>query len=111
MEDTLSNVKLLLGLADDTTADEVLKYIISATESRLKLYLGGAEEIPEELGYIVSDVAVTRYNRIGSEGLSSHSVDGESLTYSDNDFSAYMADIEAYLDSQEQAKRGRIRFI
>ena len=68
-------------------------------------------EIPEALAYIVVEVAVARFNRIGSEGMSSHSVEGESISFSDDDFAGYKADIEAYLDEQSGTKRGRVRFL
>ncbi|MFR2405562.1 MAG: phage head-tail connector protein [Eubacterium callanderi] len=52
-----------------------------------------------------------RFNRIGSEGLSSHSVEGESLSFSDNDFSGYQEDIQVFLNAQKNARRGRVRFL
>ena len=55
-------------------------------------------------------MAVIRYNRIGSEGMSSHSVEEETVAYADNDFAGYMSEIEAYLDEQQTTKRGRVRF-
>lgn len=110
VEGALDTTKTLLGITDDGR-DELLTTIISAVQARLLLLLGGANQVPESLAYIVSEVAVIRYNRIGSEGMSSHSVEGESVTYSDNDFAGYMGEIEAYLDEQQSAKRGRVRFL
>ena len=52
-----------------------------------------------------------KLNRIGSEGLSSHSVEGESLSWSENDFAGYMDDIRAYLDDQKESKKGKVRFL
>ena len=72
--------------------------------------LGGIEP-PEELNYIILDVAIIRFNRIGSEGLSSHTVEGESLSWSDNDFAGYMDDIRAYQDSQKEIAKGKVRFL
>ena len=106
----LEKIKLLLGL-DGNELDEQLELILSNTGERLKLLLGGVSEIPEALAYIVVEVAVARFNRIGSEGMSSHSVEGESISFSDDDFAGYKADIEAYLDEQSGTKRGRVRFL
>lgn len=106
----LNDVKKMLGLVDDLE-DDRLMYILSATESRLKNLIGGADEVPEGLEYIVTEVAVIRFNRIGSEGYASHNVGGESITFTDNDFDSYMDDINAWLDNQTGVKRGRIRFI
>jgi len=63
------------------------------------------------MDYIILEVSVIRYNRIGSEGLSAHSVEGESLSWSDNDFSGYMDDIRAYLDSLAEVKKGKVKFL
>lgn len=71
----LEDVKELLGIAeDDKTMDTRLNIIIAATTKRLKVLLGGLD-VPDDLKYIVTDVSIMRFNRIGSEGLSSHSVE------------------------------------
>lgn len=106
----LEEIKTLLGISG-FDRDALLIAIMRSTQSRLKLLLGGVTEIPPELEYIVTEVCVIRFNRIGSEGMSSHSVEGESMSYSDNDFVGFMDEIEAYLDGQKQAKRGRVRFL
>lgn len=113
MEDKLDDLKLLLGIADeDATLDDKLLLILNASRSRLKLLLGGLEP-PDTLDYIILDVASMRFNRLGSEGLSSHSVEGESLAFASNDFAGYMDDIQAYLDSleSEDTTKGRVRFL
>lgn len=107
----LEDLKLLLGFkSDDISIDEKLKRIISLTTKRLKVLLGGIEP-PEEMEHIIIEVAVIRFNRIGSEGMSSHSVEGESITFSDNDFNAFSDEIQAFLDSQKDSTRGKLRFI
>ena len=105
----LENLKKFLGISD-SDQDALLKLIVSNTTARLTLLLGGIEP-PEELDHIILEVSIIRFNRIGSEGLSSHSVEGESLTYSDNDFAGYMDEIDAYLKSLEESKHGKVRFI
>lgn len=105
----LETLKTLLGV-EGSELDGKLTAILNATEQRLKL-LVGVPEVPKELEYIVTDVAVARFNRIGSEGLSAHSVEGESMTFVGNDFAGYMDDIQAYIDSQEEARKGRVRFL
>lgn len=107
----LKDLKILLGIPeDDTSQDPKLNLILSGTRSRLKALLGG-QEPPDTLNYIITDVAVIRFNRIGSEGLSSHTVEGESQSFSDDDFAGYREDIQTYLDNQEDAKKGRVRFL
>ena len=107
----LEDIKELLGIGeDDTSMDSRISIIISATKSRLKVLLGGLE-VPDTLNYIVTDVSIMRFNRIGSEGLSSHTVEGESLSFSNNDFEPYIDDIQSYLDSQKENKKGKVRFL
>ena len=109
-----SQIKILLNISD-TAQDDLIDLIISRTQDRLRvlLSLGTDTEIPDALEYIVEDVSVRRFNRIGSEGLSSHSVEGETMSWPENDFAPYQDDIQAYLDAQEEptTKKGRVRFI
>jgi hypothetical protein len=107
----LEKIKLLLGFApDDTGPDAKLNLIISLTTSRLKHLLGGIDP-PAELDYIITEVAIIRFNRIGSEGLTSHTVEGESQSFSDDDFKSYTADIQDWLYSHNGSAKGKVRFI
>lgn len=105
----LSDLKLLLGINEDDL-DLKLNLILDFTKKRLKTLLGGIEP-PAELEYIIVEVAIIRFNRIGSEGLKGHSTEGENLTFDDSDFNGFSDDIQAWLDSQKEAKRGKVRFI
>lgn len=107
----LETLKSLVGIApDDSALDDKLNYLLEAANQRLKVLLGGLEP-PAELEYIIIDVAAARFNRLGSEGLTSHSVEGESQSFSSNDFDGFADDIQAYLDSHKEIKRGKVRFI
>lgn len=108
MEDLLE----LLNMQD--AGDEQrkkLQTIMDITSDRLKVKLG-TDEVPSQLSYIVTEVSIIRFNRIGSEGLSSHTVEGESQSFSGDDFSPYESDIQAWIDENKStSRRGRIRFI
>jgi hypothetical protein len=107
----LDNLKIMLGIStDDTTLDDRLKLILSNTTARLKLLLGGIDP-PDEMNHIILDVAIMRFNRIGSEGLSSHSVEGESLSFKESDFDGFAGEIQAWLDLQKESTRGKVRFL
>lgn len=107
----LNDLKLMLGIdATDTTEDAKLKLIISAATARLKTLLGGIQP-PESLNYIIRDVSIIRFNKIGSEGMESHSVEGESSSFSADDFEGFADDIQAFLDTQKESARGRVRFL
>ena len=110
----LDQLLILLDISDPTEEmEDKLQTILDITEQRLKILLGGVTTIPEELEYIVVEVAVIRFNRIGSEGVSSHNVQGESMSWNEKDFTPYKDDIQAYLNVQDQpsTEAGRIVFI
>lgn len=111
----LTDILTLLGLSEETITEEALaqvRTILSMTQTRLSILLGGAD-IPEELRYIVTEVSVVRYNRIGSEGVSHHTVEGEAMTWDKADFEPYMDEIQSWLDAQNDpaTDRGRVRFL
>ena len=107
----LDTLKRLLGIAkDETDQDPLLLSIVQLTTARLKVLLGGIEP-PTELDYIIIDVSIRRFNRIGSEGVASHSVEGESMTFADGDFDSYADDIQAYLNLQKASRIGKVRFL
>lgn len=107
----LDEIKELLGIAkDDTDCDSKLQIILKNTIARLKLLLGGVNP-PEEMNHILVEVSIMRFNRIGSEGLSSHSVDSESLTFNDSDFNGFADEIQAWLNSQKESTKGKVRFL
>ena len=115
MTDELTTLKNLLGITlEDTQADKVLnsnlEYILNSTEARLKNLIGGVEP-PTELRHIIIDVACIRYNRIGSEGASSHSVKDESFSFVEDDFTGYMEEINAWLSIHNDTNKGKIRFL
>lgn len=105
----LEDIKLLLGITDNDR-DDLLELIIRNTTSRLKLLIGGIEP-PEELNHVITDVAIMRFNRIGSEGLTGHTVEGESLQFRADDFAPYSEDIEAFLRAQQTSTKGKVRFL
>ena len=109
----LEKILILLGLDEPTEAmEDRVETIMELTEQRLQLLLGQTT-IPEALSYIVVEVTVARFNRIGSEGLSSHTVQSESMSWTDDDFKPYLSDIQDWLNAQEEVTttRGRVRFI
>lgn len=103
----LDDVMVLLGIPEGP--DTKIKTIIELTEKRLKTLLS-EEKVPSELEYIVTEVSVIRFNKLGSEGLSAHSVEGESLSFSDDDFAGYRDDIKAYRARKNEVK-GVVRFL
>lgn len=107
----LENLKVLLGIeSSDTSLDGRLNLLLSYATARLQAMLDGITP-PESMEYIIVEVAVIRFNRIGSEGLSGHTVEGESLQFTDNDFSGFSDEIQAFLEAQKSGNRGKLRFL
>jgi hypothetical protein len=84
---------LILGDKTATHIDETLQAIAEITEPRFNKLIGkysqkseeDARSDSEELWWILEEVIIRRYNRIGSEGLKAESVDGHSVTFDDAD--------------------------
>lgn len=107
----LKDFKRLIGISEDACSmDDKLSWILETNYSRLKNRLGEID-VPDELEYIVLELSVIRFNRIGSEGLSSHTVEGESQNWNDDDFACFENDINDWLDNQTDTKKGRVRFL
>ena len=71
-------------------------------------------EVPLELEYIVDEATIRRFNRIGSEGMKSESVEGHSVTYIDGDeLEPYESVIVAYLEAllPDERKKGVVYFL
>ncbi|WP_305152736.1 phage head-tail connector protein [uncultured Dubosiella sp.] len=107
--ETLQTIKLMLDQHDEAN-DDKLKAILDLTQARLFVLLG-TQTVPEELSYILVEVAIKRFNRIGSEGVASHSIEGESMTFSDDDFAPFEDDMQAWRSKQQDQKKGRVRFL
>ena len=104
----IDDVTALLGLFDEKS-NKTLDVIVRLATDRLKTLLD-VEEVPTELEYIVTEVSIVRYNKIGSEGVTNHSVEGETMSFSDNDFKGYLNDIEAWKNKKNEVK-GVVKFL
>src|SRR5699024_11626770 len=73
-------IKTVLDI-EDSRQDDVLDILISNVSSHLKAKLG--KDIPKSLEFIVEEITIRRFNRIGTEGMHSESVEGHSITFYD----------------------------
>lgn len=112
--DIRTSVLKLTGLSDSDNTDQVdtvIAVVSKRLAAKLTVLTGEAvDEVPDALAAVVVEIVVSRYNRIGSEGVSSHSVDGESMSWSDDDFAPYADEIQDYADSVRKGA-GRLRFL
>lgn len=102
--DYLARVKTLTGVFEQ---DELLTEIIQVVEEKISLYLG-LSEVPEPLGWIVVELSVARFNRIGSEGMSSESVDGGTSSYIEDELGQYKHYLNEYMRQNTKNKGYRL---
>ena len=88
----INKVKTLLGVEDN---DKLLNEIIEITEYKILNYIN-KKTLPTELEFILIELVISRFNRIGSEGIASESVDGKSVSYED-DFNNYKHYLDDYV--------------
>lgn len=108
----LDQIKILLGI-DDTKQDAVLTLIISNVTSHLKFLL--SRDVPEELQFIILEISVMRFNRLGSEGMKSELTEGHRSDFFEpvHEFRPYLSIIEEAKEKETPAepKRGQVMFI
>ena len=95
----LNRIKTLLGIPDN---DELIYEITELTKSKILNYINEVE-LPLELEFILVELTIQRYNRIGSEGIASESVDGKSVSYEDI-FENYKPYLDDYISRNGKSK-------
>jgi len=107
----LDKVKIYLDF-NDNLQDDLLNEIIDDYSQRVKNYIG-ENEIPKELEWVIKELTIIRYNRIGSEGLTSESQEGKSLSFKDGDpFDSYTDELDGYLNKDKEAHgKGKVKFL
>ena len=99
----VSRMKVLLGITDNTDNEELLCEIVEITKSKILNYINRTK-IPKELEFVLIELSVQRFNRIGSEGIASESIDGKSVSY-DDDFTGYKHYLDDYI-SRNSVRKG-----
>ena len=95
----LNRIKTLLGVTDN---DELIYEITELTKSKIINYINEVE-LPLELEFVLVELTIQRYNRIGSEGIASESVDGKSVSYEDI-FENYKPYLDDYISRNGKSK-------
>ena len=98
----LNRVKTLLELGYDNDNDGLIYEIVEITKAKILNYINEIE-LPKELEFVLVEMAISRFNKIGSEGFSSESTDGKSISYED-DFEMYKQYLDDYLFKTGQNK-------
>ena len=99
----LNRVETLLGVFDNSN---LVNEIIELTKEKILNYIN-EDELPKELEFVLVELSIQRYNRIGSEGIASESVDGKSVSYED-DFENYKQDLKDYMNKKNNSRGFRL---
>lgn len=97
----------VLELISDATTTERKVEIIEGMVTQKVLNYISQDELPTELEYIVQELTIKRFNRLGSEGMSSTSQEGLSMSWNDDDFSFYKDDLDAWLEENNPENNKR----
>lgn len=107
MDDQLSKLKIALQFTDDRYDDQLKLYLNDATDFlKLRLSLADSDSLPNAMEAIVRGAAVKRFNRFKNEGMSQYSQDGESITFSANDFDEWQDEIDQWKKDQRNVNHG-----
>lgn len=104
MNDQLDKLKIALQIKDSEHDDLLQLYLDDATDF-LKLRLS-VSVLPDEMQAIVRGAAVKKFNRFKNEGMASYSQDGESITFSSNDFDEWQDEIDQWKKDQNGINKG-----
>lgn len=104
----IADVKVLLGIKD-TQQDDVLGVIERLTEDHFLAYTGQGV-VPVSCEFLIKEVMVKRFNRIGSEGMSSQSIEGLSQTFTLDDFEEYKSLLTRLFDLDSSGTSG-VKFL
>ena len=98
IETILNNVKLKLSITTEEQ-DALLETLLNDAYSYMKIYFD--DKVPLELQFVMENVAVKRYRRLGAEGISIEKIDVLSTTYeSGDDFAEYLPIMKKYKDNK-----------
>ena len=112
-------VKKMSDLVDPEVAPEIkMAIVVELTEQRLLNILPKQNalkltKVPAELEYIVTNVAMARYARVGQEGMSAYSQDGLNMVFRKDDFDPYMSEINSFGNdgSEGGGSRGKVTMV
>lgn len=95
-----TKIQTLLGIAaGDTKAKALEELILKQSQAKICAYIKTAT-VPAELDFITIELTVERYNKLGSEGLTSESIEGIQYSYSTSfELEPYAAYLDRYVSS------------
>ncbi len=109
-EQVLKNIKLKLSITNDEQ-DDLLEVLCKDAYDYMYIFFDCGQKnyinvVPVQLQFVLENVVVKRYRRLGAEGIAIEKIDVLSTTYeSGDDFAEYL-DIMKYYKSKTDGKNG-----
>jgi len=100
----------MLGI-NDNDRDALITEIVRLSAMPVLLYIK-QDNIPSELEWIVVELCVARYNRIGAEGFSEEKSDNIQNKYEENAFNKYTPYLDAWIEANAEVaiEAPKVRF-
>ena len=107
VENILNRIRLMINVEG---REELLQEVIRLVAMPVLLYIK-QDEIPTELEWIVVELAIKRYNRIGAEGFTEEKSDNIQNRYEENMINEYMSFLDRWIeDNTEVVEVKGVRF-
>ena len=91
------DVLKLLGISiSDTAKVAIVDILLAQSQNKICAYIN-ASLVPAELNFIVCELTVERYNKLGSEGFTSESIEGIQYSYNPNELAQYKVYLDRYV--------------
>ncbi|MFT8584633.1 phage head-tail connector protein [Liquorilactobacillus hordei] len=110
----LTSIKLRIGISD-TIQDALLNDLITDAQDRIMSYINQDGDValnglPNATNWIVKDIVIKMYNRIGDEGKTSSGESDISNSWESIDLSEYANSLDQYRKSSLRRRSG-MRFV
>ena len=108
----LKKLKIALGISENNDAqDDLLSLYLQDAEDELRLLLSIDNETPVPTSFtgIIRGAAVKKFNRFKNEGMKSYSQEGESISFTANDFNEWSQEIRQY--RRDHASTGEAKWV
>lgn len=119
--DLLKSIKTLIFINESPSAEDealltvLIDLVTFKVMAKIKRHLPETREIPDSLNFAVVEAVVSRYNRIGSEGMTTEVVEGHTMTFNTKDkaMEDLMAEVDNWIDDnlEDPGRKKVVRFL
>lgn len=111
-QDVMTKLGALISPSkNDEIVNVMVDLVTTKIYSKLKAKKQSVEEYPKELDYLIVDLVVARYNRVGAEGMSTEAMSNKTNSYIDDyENKEIETAIEDYINSLDDEMRNGNQF-